>query len=122
MGEVKHTPGPWYPGHFGTDSSCQCRSIVSDGQYVGAIATVHTDNGKPISDGGNDAPNREEAIANMHLIAAAPDLLEALREATLALDSLAKGEGVFKPIEQTIVSAQAAISKATPSLHEGERG
>lgn len=43
---------------------------------------------------------------------AAPELLEALREAVLALDGLAKGEGVFKPIEQTIVLARAAIAKA----------
>ena len=46
------------------------------------------------------------------LVAAAPDLLEALREATLSLDGLAKGEGVFKPIEQTIKAGLAAIAKA----------
>lgn len=64
------TPGPWYPGHLGTDSTCQCRSIVDDGGYTGAIATVHVDNGLAVGDGGNDAPPAEEAAANMRYIAA----------------------------------------------------
>ncbi|WP_313666170.1 hypothetical protein [Shinella sp.] len=64
------TPGPWYPGHLGTDSTCQCRSIVDDGSYMGAIATVNVDNGLPIGEGGNDAPPAEEAAANMRYIAA----------------------------------------------------
>lgn len=64
------TPGQWYPGHLGTDSTCQCRSIVDEGIYMGAIATVHVDNGLPIGEGGNDAPPAEEAAANMRYIAA----------------------------------------------------
>ena len=64
------TPGQWYPGHLGTDSTCQCRSIVDEGIYMGAIATVHVDNGLPIVEGGNDAPPAEEAAANMRYIAA----------------------------------------------------
>ncbi len=64
------TPGPWYPGHLGTDSTCQCRSIVDEGIYMGAIATVHVDNGLPVGEGGNDAPPAEEAAANMRFIAA----------------------------------------------------
>lgn len=74
---VKHTPAPWHPGHLGSDSDCQCANIVDEG-YAGGICTVHVGNGKPVGDGGNDAPPLEEAIANMHLIAAAPDLLQAL--------------------------------------------
>lgn len=79
--KTMHTPGPWHPGHLGSDSSCQCRSVVDEG-YAGGVCTIHVNNGiKSIADGGNDAPPRDQAVANMHLIAAAPDLLEALRYA-----------------------------------------
>lgn len=73
----KHSSGPWYPGHLGNDStSCDCHHIVNEG-YAGAIAIIGLDNGiKSIADGANDCPPLEEAIANMHLIAASPDLLD----------------------------------------------
>lgn len=75
---TNYSCGPWYPGHLGSDGGCQCRSVVNEG-WAGGIATVHMDNGIPlISEGGNDAPPKEEAIANMHLIASAPVLYEAL--------------------------------------------
>lgn len=75
----KHSPGPWYVGHLGDDTiNCNCRHIVDEG-YMGGIATVHIDNGiKSISEGGNDCPPKEEAIANMHLIATSPDLLDSV--------------------------------------------
>lgn len=76
MAETKFTPGPWIAGHLGSDRKCQCSSILAEG-YMGCIATVEVDNGRAVSDGGNDAPPLEEAVANMHLIAAAPDLYEA---------------------------------------------
>ncbi len=66
---AKYTPGPWHPGHLGSDSSCQCVHVVEE-CYAGGICTIHIGNGKPVGDGGNDAPPRDEAIANMRLIAA----------------------------------------------------
>ncbi len=75
---TKHTPGPWHPGHLGSDSTCQCKSVVDEG-YAGGICTVHVDNGLLVGEGGNDAPPRDEAIANMRLIAAAPEMLEVLK-------------------------------------------
>jgi hypothetical protein len=77
----RFTQGPWYPGHLGRiDHSCECSTIVSD-YYEGGIATVHVNNDKPVSDGGNDAPPYEEAVANMHMISAVTDLYEALKAA-----------------------------------------
>ena len=81
MTTVKHTPGPWYAPHFADDTcTCNCRSVVSE-CYAGAICTVEFDNGLRIEDGGNDAPPLDQAKANARLIAAAPDLLEALKSA-----------------------------------------
>jgi hypothetical protein len=80
MNELKHTPGPWHVGCLGGEGTCQCRNVLDEG-YAGGIATIHMSNGiASISEGGNDAPPRDEAIANMRLIAAAPDLLEVARE------------------------------------------
>jgi hypothetical protein len=96
-----HTPGPWHPGHLGDQSTkCECTHVVSE-VYFGGICTVHVDNGKRVSDGGNDAPPRHEAIANMHLIAAAPDMLAALKLAREALGANAARDAV-----------DAAIAKA----------
>lgn len=102
--ETKFTPGPWYPGHLGDpETNCECRSIVGEG-HAGGIAEVHMDNGiKSIADGGNDCPSREEAIANMHLIAAAPDLYTALKGMLTGPEN----ESAFK-----WKAAEAAIAKA----------
>lgn len=71
---AKHTPGPWHPGHHTSpEIDCECRSILSE-WHAGAIAVIPKNNGKSISDGGNDAAPEDEAIANAHLIAAAPDM------------------------------------------------
>lgn len=98
---VKHTPGPWHVGHLGSDRNCQCRTVVDEG-YAGGICTVHLGNGLPVGEGGNDAPPLKEAVANMHMIAAAPDLLEALKDARYAL----YGNGPGNP------KIDAAIAKA----------
>lgn len=98
---VKHTPGPWHVGHLGGDGNCQCRTVVDEG-YAGGVCTVHLGNGLPVGEGGNDAPTLEEAVANMHMIAAAPDLLEALKDARYAL----YGNGPGNP------KIDAAIAKA----------
>jgi hypothetical protein len=47
-------------------------------QYCGCICTVDIGNELPIGEGGNDSPPLEEAIANAHLIASAPDMLAIL--------------------------------------------
>lgn len=83
MSETKFSPGPWYPGHLGSDGKCQCRSVVDEG-HAGGICLVNVDNGKTISEGGNDAPPLEEAVANMHLIASSPHLYLALECVTLS--------------------------------------
>ena len=76
-----HTPGPWSVPHFAREHGCHCGYVFA-GEYCGGIAEVYVDNGKSLSDGGNDCPKDAEAQANARLIAAAPALLAALEGLT----------------------------------------
>lgn len=69
------------------ETTCRCSSILG-GEYAGAIGQVFEDNGKSVSDGGNDCPPRDEARANARLIAAAPDLLKACEEMLSSLEAM----------------------------------
>lgn len=90
MTEPKFTPPPWEPPHFSRpDSGCNCTSIV-EGTYAGGIGCIYVSNGiKSISEGGNDCPPVEEARANGFLIAAAPELYEALAHCVEVFKSMA---------------------------------
>lgn len=95
----KHTPGPWWlkVAHNG-----DCGILAYD---TGVFAEAYAD----IRHSGED--NRDEALANARLIAAAPDLLEALKAINvdicmvsassenmrLVRDAIAKAEGVVAP-------------------------
>lgn len=83
MDKGEFTPGPWLPPHFTRDdTTCKCGHIFADEDHLmGSIATVNFDNGKSLEDGGNDCPPLKEAIANAHLIAVAPDMFAALKDA-----------------------------------------
>lgn len=67
-----------HAGHLADpDHSCKCRYIFDEG-HAGGIAEVFVDNGKLISEGGNDAPKEELAIAYMNLLVGAANALPAL--------------------------------------------
>lgn len=114
MSKIAWTPGPWYPPHLCDDTTtCNCRSII-DGGYAGGIASVHVHNGIAlVSEGGNDAPPLNEAKANGRLIAAAPELYEALAALLGGDDKLQVGIG-GNPIyvEAFLAKARAALAKA----------
>lgn len=113
--EAKHTPGPWsFVDHSWCDKSIYASLHETSERR---IASLHL---------AEDASEDEEAVevANARLIAAAPDLLEALREAEAALE-VAIGRMMqlgdvkprdFKTSEQlALVAVQRAIAKATGS-------
>lgn len=119
MSAPKHTPGPWMVPHFACDDHpCDCVYVLGEHGGMGSLAEVTVDNGLPISEGGNDGPDLEQAKANAHLIAAAPEMLEALRAAVdanlLPTEPPASGDA-SSYIQQVraAVMIRAAIAKAT---------
>lgn len=110
----EHTPGPWYIAEEGEkpDPNSPAYAIphavvganVPDGANFYICQTIHGD-------------SYERHNANAHLIAAAPDLLEALRAVLddLALRSTkrdADGTKVLAAGRSVVFAAQEAISKA----------
>lgn len=101
----KHTPGPWMLPHFANpESKCDCGYVLNE-DYMGCIAEV-----KYSVDGDQaDNPPWPEAQANARLIAAAPDLLEALQE-LIAMDEAQVF--VKDPWDASFAKAKAAVAKA----------
>ena len=96
MSELKHTPGPW--------------SVVANG---GHSYTIRGSRNEAICDTSiwlHSDPH-SESRANAHLIAAAPDLLEALEDLLTICDG--------DPDEPDEIGwARAAIAKAKGESHE----
>jgi hypothetical protein len=89
--QPKHTPGPWFAKRAG------------DGRYFEWY--VGRDGGNcSIAEDITDPVTRDPSEANAHLIAAAPDLLEALK-------MMMEG-GLEGPTSQATETALAAIAKA----------
>lgn len=104
--EHKHTPGPWNARHVRRSGNGSAR-IDIDGPSMAWVAEVKI------------GPNFQQAMADARLIAAAPDLLEAL-QATLAQCLAWQGEPNEYSCEvhsEIIRHARAALAKAT-----GEQG
>ena len=107
------TKGPWHAGHLGSEGRCQCKTIVSE-YYAGGIATVCVHNGiEGIAEGSNDAPPEAEAVSNMHLIAAAPELYEALKAAQeeLRLIRMKDTDAVYDPSLRTRITMALSLAK-----------
>lgn len=81
----KHTPGPWYIGEY-----CEIYGRIGSGQVAGISPR-------------NDSSER---MANACIIAAAPELLDALKDAVCALECCGKDY-------PAMTKASAAIAKAT---------
>lgn len=98
MPDTQHTPGPWRPNGNTVE--------IANGMAL-RVATC-----TPIGTG-YASKGREESRANARLIAAAPDLLEELKNCISLLESLrgseANEDGM---IDHQISEARAAISKA----------
>lgn len=119
--ESKHTPGPWFAHpHIIRDHGAR-KPLFSDGLWVvkfhpemNALAVVdYADD--------HDPATRESAEANARLIAAAPDLYEALQGAIGALEfsqdyhrDLGNEDQAFAA--DRLDAARAALAKASSTL------
>jgi hypothetical protein len=74
--EAKHTPGPW----FVKEQNNTMNAVWSNKRY---ICTAYTG-------GAINKPGIKQALANARLIASAPELLEALKEAQSYICKLKK--------------------------------
>ena len=91
----KHTSGPWAI-YVNAPSDIVIRKMSKDGYELCSIARVSS------------------GYANARLIAAAPELLEALKEAHNALELFASDESPSGQIAvAAVMQASAAIAKAT---------
>lgn len=114
MSNATHTPGPWSVPHFAEpDVNCECSYVLCD-HLMGAVASVYCSGEGADWKSHGDNPKFAEACANAHLIAAAPDLLAALKKLAASHLATIEGEG-FDP-EHCVCSdlddAFAAIAKA----------
>ena len=105
--QANHTPGPWYadklqdrnaynifaPGH------CTALVTIEPGKYDGA------------------SPLCQNVHADAALIAAAPDLLAALRDARVMIHAMTSDAPVSAPWNALLPRVDAAIARATGADH-----
>lgn len=103
-GRVKHTPGPWKISHGGFDSD-DGFSVASNNDEAELIKLIC--DCWPCSIVNND--HRKELAANARLIAAAPDLVEALQAIVQHQESVGGGLAVLSVTRKI---AQDALDKA----------
>jgi hypothetical protein len=103
MKQAAHTPGPWFVDEDDRPGMEWNRHIYS-GPQLAVCFMAHSD-GK--------APERD--AANARLIAAAPDLLEALQEVMFVMDMALCVEMLPPGADGPVAKARAAIAAATPT-------
>jgi hypothetical protein len=102
-----HTPGPWVADAIAENGDIRIACV----NLPLVIASTH--NGASIGEILNGLPP-ELQWANARLIAAAPELLDALRMFVAAEDDWNARDGTFDdPLTDAYLAARAAIAKAT---------
>lgn len=97
----RHTPGPWFVGERGRNSAgIEIGPRYRDGYGINSIAYVEDEAHEDLS--------LDEEDANAALIAAAPNLLEALEQIVLDLED----EDCGVPVSEMVKTARVAIAKA----------
>lgn len=122
MSEAKHTPGPWE-----VSPTDPCRVNVAMNTLLHPDEPRVADADEQDDDGFHDDWNicqadndmfsrlHDECVANARLIAAAPDLLAACREALAVVDEAYQATGFIRiaATSEQRMRIEAAIAKAT---------
>jgi len=102
---MKHTPGPWFINE--ERQKCMGDEIVFRSIYhkrSGLDVCIMQNN---VIVNNLDKRERSEGEANAHLIAAAPDLLEACKIVLPYIDAYPKMKDLAKMLEQAISKAES---------------
>ena len=107
---TKHTLGPWYAAYSKTDEFSG-GNIRSNHHRDGEGALLFQTG--PMFH--NYTPDREEELANLRLVAVAPELLEALQEVTWAIDDYCNDWNKPNPTAVTVLlpKLQSLVYRAT---------
>lgn len=103
---AKHTPGPWFVGKIRQEDLVQVK--VKDGREEYSICDLWCDVWEDI----DGRPLTREQKANACLIAAAPDLLEALEGLWPFIHERGMAKGEKSPFKAAWLKAEAAMRKA----------
>jgi hypothetical protein len=110
MDKPGYTPGPWIV----TDERAMCRELWINVLHPD-VGTVSLAAVRPGCDAANELGDTE---ANARLIAAAPEMFEALKDTLRILDAVRLSAGLGKGQVERMDRARAALSKATGGSHE----
>ena len=98
---IKHTPGPWTVTRVSKSTILKDLYISASPERIARVVVPNT------------AQRIHEYEANARLIAAAPELLEALKEANAELEYLNDPKGFVSMRQERIMEkARSAIAKA----------
>lgn len=119
MSESKHTPGPWITNGLHIFGPCDGRSKHPNGRVLigGVVDDANDWRGVPFDSQAERAEFQAERLANAALIAAAPDLIAALKEALPVLEFEAEARGdsdhLYEiPVRPILRVVLAAIARA----------
>ena len=111
--KLTHSPGPWFlEGNWSPEAEAE----------LGGWVSCFPPAGMPIFELTPVVGGREEICANARLIAAAPELLEAVKDARSMLEHVEVIDGEDgDPLSKALARMDAAIAKATgrPTLAGG---
>jgi hypothetical protein len=104
MSDMQHTPGPWavHPVLARVDAFDAIDPSGLDGDGLPICQMLWP----------TELRSEDETDANARLIAAAPELLEALKAARTALNSVHETDGLLDHEEAAIAIIDAALAKA----------
>lgn len=110
---TKHTPGPWLAKCQDNSSFIYEKESYDKGNADKLLALVYSYSNSSIG------PDRKERNANARLIAAAPELLEALKHAKASMENWCNEQGTLPAFRDVILSPVIkAIAKAEGEIKD----